>query len=40
MAAYSIALAGEAPEDWSDLMRPYREQVETTMTPYGGFYRC
>ncbi|MCD6031594.1 MAG: hypothetical protein K0S78_3768 [Thermomicrobiales bacterium] len=39
MAAYSIAIAREVPEDSYELMRPYRERIEATMAPYGGFYR-
>ena len=39
IAAYSIALAREVPENWYELMRPYPEQVETIMTPYGGCLR-
>jgi uncharacterized protein (DUF1330 family) len=39
MAAYYIALAGEVPEDWWELMRPYTGQVEAIMARYGGFYR-
>jgi uncharacterized protein (DUF1330 family) len=39
MAAYYIALAREVPDNWRELMRPYIDEVETTMARYGGFYR-
>jgi uncharacterized protein (DUF1330 family) len=39
MVAYYIALAREMPDNWREFMRPYMDQVETTMARYGGFYR-
>lgn len=39
MAAYYIALGREVPDDWYELMRQYRDEVEATMARFGGFYR-
>jgi uncharacterized protein (DUF1330 family) len=39
MAAYYIALGREVPDDWYEVMRQYREEVEATMARFGGFYR-
>jgi uncharacterized protein (DUF1330 family) len=39
MAAYYVALGREVPDDWYELMRRYREEVEATMARFGGFYR-